>query len=374
MADTLRTHEIMERTNMLSRIACDAAAFAMITQSNVRPALAQGADGQIGILLAAGDIAECKPKTVTRSSGFRQEETAKLLGEEIAAAKKAGIPVRVLALGDLAYDKGSEDQFKCFHNSWGEHKKEMLPVPGNHEYGSPNAKPYFDYFTDNTLVSESGPKKGTKKGDYSLNFPDKTDFPDKDFRPWHLIALNSARKGPEPEQVKWLTSDLKSNDQRCVLAFAHFFAFSSGRHGHEPPDFDPKKPKANLNKAPVPYKKMVDAFRTLHAHGASLLLSGHDHQFEQFKRQDADRNVVADGLRSFIVGTGGTTFYSEIYTRHWANSERFHAKWHGVLKLELFETQYRWQFVPTETAKKTIPAELTAPSNKEDCNMRKKPS
>src|SRR5262245_26643892 len=63
----------------------------------------------IGILLAAGDIAYCK-------NG--EEKMAKATGElALGLAKDAearNIPVRVLALGDLAYRDGTKDDFKCF--------------------------------------------------------------------------------------------------------------------------------------------------------------------------------------------------------------------------------------------------------------------
>src|SRR5262245_39714229 len=84
----------------------------------------------IGILLAAGDIANC-------NNG--EEKMAKKTGElALRLAKEAeakNIPVRVLALGDLAYPDGTKDDFKCFDGAWGERlEKYLLPVPGNHEY------------------------------------------------------------------------------------------------------------------------------------------------------------------------------------------------------------------------------------------------
>jgi hypothetical protein len=187
--------------------------------------------------------------------------------------------------------------------------------------------------------------------------------------PWRLIALNSRNGTPPPNQLEWLKKDLKSNRHRCVLAFAHFFAFSSSRHGHEPPDFKRADSK-NAKKVPRSDLSMVDVLQTLYASGASLLLSGHDHGYEQFKRQDAMRNLVSDGLRSFIVGTGGATFYKEAYENIWPNSERRQSRWHGVLKLELFEMRYRWRFVPIDTVANEVPSDLKAPTD-EDCNTRK---
>jgi Calcineurin-like phosphoesterase len=356
---------------MLRRIALYTITFVLLVQSNGLSA--EPSNKPIGILLAAGDIAECKPGNPKGrpADGYRHHLTADLLGKEISDAKTRGIPIRILALGDLVYKKGTTDEFEnCFHKSWGGYIKFILPVPGNHEYGSnKNATPYFDYFEkyDRKMVSENGPKAGY----YSLNFPDDEELAGSEIKPWRLIALNSKNGTPPPNQLEWLKKDLKLNRHRCVLAFAHFFAFSSSRHGHEPPDFKRADTK-NARKELRPDLNMVKVLETLYASGASLLLSGHDHGYEQFKRQDAKRNLVSDGLRSFIVGTGGATFYKEAYNNIWPNSEKRQSRWHGLLKLELFETRYRWQFVPIDTVANEVLPDLKAPTE-EDCNARKGP-
>ena len=84
---------------------------------------AQEAGPQIGTLLVAGDIAKCDP-----ASG-KDEATAAILDDEIAKAKAAGLPVRILALGDLAYDKGTEAQFQCYDASWGSNGKKAITLP-----------------------------------------------------------------------------------------------------------------------------------------------------------------------------------------------------------------------------------------------------
>jgi hypothetical protein len=106
------------------------------------PAGGLSAQQPIGILLAAGDIAKCNP-----ASG-KDEATAELLDTAIAEA--GVVPVRILALGDLAYDDGTEQQFKCFDASWGSKGKKqlILPVPGNHDYHTNDAAPYFSSFKD----------------------------------------------------------------------------------------------------------------------------------------------------------------------------------------------------------------------------------
>ena len=306
--------------------------------------LSAGAHGQglsgpekpVGILLAAGDIAHC------RAARSEDEATARLIGEEIAKAEAADVPIRVLALGDLAYTRGTAEEFECFHDSWGRYKDHILPVPGNHEYrrkpagdgaeGERHARPYFDYFSDNPFVTQNGGGSGY----YSLNFPDEAEGP------WRLIGLN-AYVGIDDgsPQIAWLEDDLKRTRARCILAFAHPFVFSSGRHGHDNVD----EPDAPLRRD----TRMADAYRVLHEHGASVFLAGHDHDYEQFGRQDADGNAAAGGVRSFVVGTGGARLYDKVrYENREPNSEVYWQRSRGILKIELFPDRYRWDFVPIE--------------------------
>ena len=82
-------------------------------------------------IVAAGDIAVC------RTEG--DEATAKLV-EGIDGAT-------VLTLGDNAYPEGSAEDFEeCYEPSWGQFKARTKPVAGNHEYETPGASGYFDYF------------------------------------------------------------------------------------------------------------------------------------------------------------------------------------------------------------------------------------
>ncbi len=78
------------------------------------------------VLLAAGDIPDCGPDAIA---------TARLLDAH---------PGLILALGDLACPRGSGDDFrKCFMPTWGRFRARMRAVPGNHEYLTADAQPYF---------------------------------------------------------------------------------------------------------------------------------------------------------------------------------------------------------------------------------------
>ena len=109
----------------------------------------------------------------------------------------------VLALGDLAYPDGAADDFAdCYARNWGQFDDRIYPVPGNHEYHSTDAGPYFDYFGSRAGV----PGEGWYSFDYSG---------------WHIIALNSEQSmRPSSEQYAWLIDDLDASSALCTMAYA----------------------------------------------------------------------------------------------------------------------------------------------------------
>lgn len=58
--------------------------------------------------------------------------------------------------------------------------------------------------------------------------------------------------------------------------------------------------------------------------------------------------MVPDGVRSFVVGTGGKALYSDDYDNKWASNEAYDLRSHGVLKIGLYPDSYRWAFLPTK--------------------------
>ena len=89
--------------------------------------------GSTAVLVGAGDIADC-------SSG----------GAEATAALLDGIAGTVFTAGDNAYSSGSTGEFAdCYDPTWGRHKARTRPAPGNHDYNSSAAAPYYAYFGSN---------------------------------------------------------------------------------------------------------------------------------------------------------------------------------------------------------------------------------
>lgn len=261
-----------------------------------RPQDSRSAGGD-AVLLAAGDIANCK-----MIAGA--QETAEII---------EGIPGTVAALGDLALSDGTAEEFaNCYDKTWGAFKSRTRPAPGNHEFHSSGGSPYFDYFG----AAAGDPTKGYYS--YELGA-------------WHIISLNGECKdiggceAGSPEE-NWLRADLKAHPAACTLAYWHEPLFSSGAaHGNNP--------------------NYLDFWRDLYAANATIVLNGHDHDYERFAPQTPDG--VADpvrGIREFVVGTGGN--HLRVFGSPKPNSEARKQGTFGVLKLTLRARGYDWQFIP----------------------------
>src|SRR5581483_2122624 len=116
----------------------------------------------------------------------------------------------------------------------------------------------------------------------------------------------------------------------------------------------------------------VGAFwRVLYAHHATLVLNGHDHDYERFAPQDPSGHAdPANGIREFIVGTGGAALGG------WAgvapNSQIRNNGAYGVIELTLGDGAYDWRFVPaagskftdagSDSCRGTAPAAAPAPA------------
>jgi hypothetical protein len=255
------------------------------------------------VLVGAGDIASCKNPEGAQA-------TAKLIEE---------IPGTVFAAGDLAYEKGSLQEFKnCYGRAWGLFKDRTRPALGNHEYVEPTASGYFQYWG-----AQAGP---VGKGYYSY-----------DLGIWHIVVLNTnctARglggcSAASPQET-WLKSDLAQHPNACILAYGHHALFSSGvfkRHAVHP--------------------ELKPLWDDLYAAHADLVLAGHEHSYERFAPQDPDgKSDPEHGIREIVVGTGGRSH--DLLGFATPNSEVREWDTYGVLKLTLAPGKYVWEFIPVE--------------------------
>ncbi len=261
------------------------------------------------VMVGVGDIASC-----TQKLGLA---TAMLVDSVIKSDSVANVPTTTFTLGDNVYSSGSEAQFaNCFTPSWGNPKFEIMenmhPTPGNHDYATAKAAPYFKYFGKAAGVD------GT--GNYSY-----------DVGKWHVIALNSETvvgsefsDADRDAQIKWLQQDLKNHEAACTIAYWHNPRFSSGWHGND--------------------AKFTPIWQTLYDNGVDLVLNGHDHDYERFRPMTpAGMLDTTKGITEIVAGTGGEELRG--FNALDPNSAYHIEGRAGVLKLTLGDNAWRSEFV-----------------------------
>ena len=289
-----------------------------MTVATSRPVTAAGDP----VIAAAGDYG-CDPldpyynnlQGTTTPDECHEMQTSDLL---VAGSFRA-----VLPLGDQHYCGSLAEYQQAYDPTWGRLKSISHPIPGNHEYltdsgsgqaigcdsSNAGAAGYFTYF--------GATAKPAGQSWYSY-----------DVGAWHLIALNSNCSslggcGPTSPQGVWLAADLAAHPNQCTLAYFHQPLFSSGG-------------RASSN---------GQAFwNLLYAAHADVVLDGHDHIYERFDPQTPAGVADPNGIREFIVGTGGAnhTSIAAVATNSVVrNSDTF-----GILALTLHKSGFTWNFEP----------------------------
>jgi hypothetical protein len=88
-------------------------------------------------------------------------------------------------------------------------------------------------------------------------------------------------------------------------------------------------------------------WRLLMRSGADLVLSGHAHSYERFAPQTDEGVADPNGIREFVSGAGGEDHRSIFDFPRRANLEAGADLEFGVLRLQLGEAGYSWDFLPT---------------------------
>jgi acid phosphatase type 7 len=244
-------------------------------------------------LLAVGDIASCEWES----------------DEEVARMAERQPDATVLLLGDIAYDRSTEEILdNCFRPAWDPVLSRSLAVPGNHDLVGGRTEAFDELLQDMRAGTEVPWTVELGK--------------------WTLLGLDSnCGEGCDKfsEQWIWLRKELEAiPDDRCALVAMHHPPISSGSvHGgvHLP---------------------VTDLWQAAHEGGADLVLAGHEHIYERFAPLSPGLRPAADGLPLFIVGTGGAKLYGE--GERQAGSEFLQNTRYGMLELELGDGEFSWFF------------------------------
>jgi hypothetical protein len=325
-------------------------------------------------------------------------------------------PDLVALVGDEQYQVGQYSDFEnSYELTYGAFKMITRPAPGNHEFYTEHGATgvagygYFSYFNgvqhnaDGTVMTATisgipdtgatstftqpvpysdgqaghfeqtgglgtnsvpGGPVGVGDGWYSYNLGS-----------WHLISLNiecetqpggcSSTGSWLAAELEWLKNDLAANHSTCTLAYWHQPSFSA------------------VGAVTLPEGQTALAFwQLLYQYGADLVLNGHDHLYARYRPLDPSGNYDRKkGIREFIVGTGGETLDTVVYTTtlpstdgadaadlsgqanfNALNIEAATGQFWGVMGLTLNPNGYAWDF---ESALKD-PAQPTGPASFSD--------
>ncbi len=243
---------------------------------------------------------------------------------------------KFLLLGDAQHEDGFLSDYYAYYDvEFGKLLNITAPSPGNHDYywdGMPannphsqsNGSGYFGYFGD---------LANPPYGYYSFSI-----------RSWHFVALNSPMLfdynytepgNPAYDQFEWLKADLAAHPAAQYPGTIVFF--------HHPL-YDWETPNSPQWASP----QLIPLWDLLYKSGVDMVLNGHAHNYQRWAPQDAYGNYKADGVREFVVGTGG--YYMNNLGHNpkpsnfvWGQDQDF-----GALKLTLYRGSYDFQFVSIE--------------------------
>ena len=252
------------------------------------------AGGQSFIVAASGD-------------GASGEVYAGLVADLVASLN----PNLFLYLGDV-YEKGSVAEFYNWYGTQttnlGRFKSFTNPTIGNHEYENGVAPGYFDYWN---------------------NVPNYYSY---DAGGWHFISLNSNTAfepaDPQSAQYQWLQQDLAANAGACTIAYYHHPLFNIG--------------------AEAPKTSMSDVWALMAQYGVSIVLNGHDHDYQRWVPLDANGQPSPSGITEFVAGGAGhgvqtfTTTDNRVAYSNDMNPAAF-----GVLLLQLNSNGANFSYVNT---------------------------
>jgi len=215
-------------------------------------------------------------------------------------------PDAFLMLGDGQHNNGLlEDYLSYYDTAFRPLGGITYPVTGNHDYYVlDDAEGYFDYF---------GNPEYCAKWELVLQY----DFPDGmhlgyysfDIGTWHIVALNSHLSHldfvegqidpvdgtPSYQQWKWLEDDLASHSEGYTgtIAMMHH------------PLFDWELYYRCEWISWFDLSTQIHLWNVFEEFDVDMVLSGHNHNYQRWAPQTPLGVYDADGIREFVVGTGG---------------------------------------------------------------------
>ena len=218
------------------------------------------------------------------ASGERPRRVARLIAR--------GRPDLFLYLGDV-YPHGTRQDFRTYDRLYGPLAGRTAPTIGNHEWAT-RSSGYDPYW----------------RGALGRTLPRYYAF---EAAGWTLLSLNSELpRSAMRRQAAWVRARVRDGGS-CRLAFWHRPRMSAGPHGDS--------------------RRVDGLWRALKGR-ARLVLNGHDHDLQRFRRRD--------GITVLVSGAGGRSRYRLRRDRRLVFGT---ASTDGALRLDLSPGRARYAFV-----------------------------
>lgn len=221
-------------------------------------------------------------------------------------------PDFIITTGDNNYPKGKASTIEAnigkYYGKYIAHNgnpsaNRFFPALGNHDWETPGAQPYIDYF----------------------ELPGNERYYQFRRGPVEFFALDSDPREPdgvlvESRQGDWLKAALGTSDAPWKVVFFHHPPYSSGHHG------------SNVWMQ-WPFQKW----------GASVVLCGHDHDYER---------VVVQDFPYFVVGLGGAKIgkFKKVPAIPGADEDFGFDQTHGAMRVDATDTKITLRFFTHEKA------------------------
>lgn len=254
----------------------------------------------------------------------------------------AGHPFVVAAAGDGASGQLSETSVVNLISSWnpnlflylGDVYQNGRPMEFDNWYGAPGAPgEYGQFYGISDPAIGNHEYVGSDISGYQWYWNNVPHYYSYNADGWHLISLDNVSKfiGSTPSngnyvaETKWLTKDLNNNHRPCTLVYYHEPFFNVGPEG------------SATNTSGI--------WQILAQHNVTVVLNGHDHDYQRWASLDANGNPSPSGVTEIVDGSGGHGLQQAVTTDSRLVASDF--AHYGALRLTLGSAGAGFQFVST---------------------------
>src|SRR6266704_3205755 len=187
--------------------------------------------------------------------------------------------------------------------NFGDGYENCEPMERNNWYGQPGLPGEYGQFSSISDPAVGDHEyTGTDISGYRWYWNNVPHYYSYDADGWHFVSLDNISKfiGNTPTnsnyvaETKWLSKDLASNKKACTLVYYHEPVYNVGPEG------------SPANGPPI--------WQILAQHNVTLVLNGHDHDYQRWTRLDANGNPSPTGVMEFVAGNGGHGLQSQVTT------------------------------------------------------------